>query len=168
LTFNPRPNDYNEPFLTVFVERDSPVVNLDTIEAILARLDGYQAKLAILANYSREEFLQDFTKVESAKHLLQVSIECCLDIAHHIVADEGYRTAQDYYDTFVILNEEGILPDEYMSTLRKIVSFRNRLVHLYWDVDDDTIYGILQQNLPDFRIYVNYILNFLQGQSKTE
>jgi uncharacterized protein YutE (UPF0331/DUF86 family) len=144
------------------------VVNLNTIEAILARLDSYQTKLTILANYSKEEFLQDFTKIESAKHLLQVSIECCLDIAHRIVADEGYRTAQDYYDTFVVLNEEGILPDEFMSTLRKIVSFRNRLVYLYWDVDDDTIYNIIQQNLADFKIFVNYVLDFLQEQSKRE
>ncbi|MFQ5613149.1 MAG: DUF86 domain-containing protein, partial [Anaerolineae bacterium] len=87
------------------------MVSRDTVESILNRLEDYRAKLSILAGYSQEDFLQDFTKVESAKHLLQVSIECCLDIAHHIVADEGYRTPQDSYDTLVVLHEEGILPD---------------------------------------------------------
>jgi uncharacterized protein YutE (UPF0331/DUF86 family) len=114
------------------------VVNLNTIIAILNNLDDYQAKLAILAAYPTEEFLDDFTKVESAKHLLQISIQSCLDIAQHIIADEGYRVAQDSYDAFVILNEEGVLPDSFMPTLRHMVSFRNRVVHLYWDVDDET------------------------------
>lgn len=70
------------------------MVKLKTITSILNNLRNYQNKLSILASYAREDFLQDFTKVESAKHLLQVSIECCLDIAHHVVADEGYRTPQ--------------------------------------------------------------------------
>ena len=92
--------------------------------------------------------------------MLQVSIECCLDIAHHIVADEGYRSPTDYYDTFVVLHENGIVPESFLPTLRQMVSFRNRVVHLYWDVDDVTVYQILQSDLNDFEAYVRYILDF--------
>ena len=138
------------------------MVDLDTLNSILNNLQSYLEKLAILASRPEEVFLQDFTNVESAKHLLQVSLECCLDIAHHVVADEGYRTPTDYYDTFVVLNEKQILPNAFMPTLRQMVSFRNRLVHLYWDVDDATVYHILQENLGDFETYVGYILDFVQ------
>jgi uncharacterized protein YutE (UPF0331/DUF86 family) len=144
------------------------VVKPKTITAILNHLRDYQDKLTILAGYSEEGFLQDFTKVESAKHLLQVSIECCLDLAHHIVADEGYRTPRDSYDSFVVLNEEGILPDSFMPTLRQMVSFRNRTVHLYWELDDDVVYDILQNNLGDFETFVEYVLSFMEQQSGTE
>lgn len=136
------------------------MVSPKTLASILNNLRNYQAKLTILAGYPRGEFIQDFTKVESAKHLLQVSIECCLDIAHHIAADEGYRTPQDSYDAFVVLNEEGILPDDFLPVLRQMVSFRNRVVHIYWDVDDSALYDILQQNLVDFEVFVKYILSF--------
>jgi len=34
-----------------------------------------------------------------------------------------------------------------MPTLRRMVSFRNRVVHLYWDVDDATVYRIALQHL---------------------
>jgi uncharacterized protein YutE (UPF0331/DUF86 family) len=131
-------------------------------------LEDYLAKLSILANYSEETFLNDFTKVESAKHLLQVSIEACLNIAHHIVADEGYRPAKNYYDTFVILNEQDILPDSFMPILRQMVSFRNRTVHLYWELDDDAVYDILQNNLSDFETFVDHILSFMEGQTDAE
>ncbi len=144
------------------------MVNLKTTTFILNNLRSYQDKLSILAGYSREDFLQDFTKVESAKHLLQVSIECCLDIAHHIVADEGYRTPQDSYDTFIILHEQDILPDSFMPVLRQMISFRNRVVHLYWDVNDVTVYDITQQNLADFNTFVGHILSFINQQSNTE
>ena len=100
--------------------------------------------------------------------MLQVSIESCLDLAQHIVADEGYRTPNSYYDTFVVLHEVGILPDDLMPTLRQMVGFRNRAVHLYWEIDDATVYRILQQNLGDFDIYVGYILGFIQSRRDEE
>jgi len=129
------------------------LVNPKTLNSILNNLRGRLEKLTVLATLPQAAFLQDFTNVESAKHLLQVSIECCLDIAHHIVSDEGYRTPDDYYDTFVILGENGILPEAFMPTLRQMVSFRNRVVHLYWDVDDAMVYCILQENLEDLDVY---------------
>jgi uncharacterized protein YutE (UPF0331/DUF86 family) len=139
------------------------MVNPDTLGSILSNLRGYLDKLSILAALPEEAFLQEFTNVESAKRLLQVSIECCLDIAHHIVADEGYRTPADNYDTFVVLSENGVLPNAFMPTLRQMVSFRNRVVHLYWDVDDATVYHIMQSDLGDFETYIDYVLNFTQG-----
>ncbi len=60
--------------------------------------------------------------------------------------------------------EEGILPDSFMPILRQIVSFRNRVVHLYWDLNDATVYDIVQQNLGDFETYVSHILSFFDNQ----
>ncbi len=140
------------------------MVDPATLTSILNNLRGYLRKLEVLAALPREAFLANFANVESAKHLLQVSIECCLDIAHHIVADEGYRTPSDYYDTFAVLHENGILPASFMPTLRKMVGFRNRLVHLYWEVDDEIVYRILRENLNDFETYIKYILDFTQKE----
>ena len=144
------------------------MVNPDALASIISNLQGYLKKLTILSALSEDAFLKDFTNVESTKHLLQVSVECCLDIAHHIVADEGYRTPTDYYDTFVVLHEIGILPDGFMPTLRQMVSFRNRVVHLYWKVDDAVVYRILQENLDDFETYIRYVLDYVQKEQNEE
>jgi uncharacterized protein YutE (UPF0331/DUF86 family) len=84
------------------------VVKPQKVLSILNSLRGYREKLGQLAAVLETEFLRDFTKVESAKHLLQISIESCIDIAHHIIADNGYRAPQDSYDAFVAL----VLPPE--------------------------------------------------------
>lgn len=144
------------------------MVDPETLGSILDNLQGYLDKLAILAALPQEKFTQDFTNEESAKHLLQVSVECCLDLAHHVVSDEGYRTPENYYDTFVVLHEEGILPADFMPTLRQMVSFRNRVVHLYWDLDSDIVYHILQENLDDFERYIDYILDYFQDEVAEE
>ncbi|MEK7325666.1 MAG: DUF86 domain-containing protein [Chloroflexota bacterium] len=133
--------------------------------SMLNNLRDYRQKLGRLAELSEADFLADFTKVESAKHLLQVSVEACLDIAHHIVADGGYRTPQDSFDTFVVLNEEKILPDDFLPILRQMTSFRNRVVHLYWDVDDQIVYQTAQHNLADLDRFAQLISNYLARES---
>ncbi len=40
--------------------------------------------------------------------------------------------------------------------------FRNRLIHLYWEVDDNQIYEILQSRLDDFKTFLDQIGKFLK------
>ena len=49
------------------------------------------------------------------------------------------------------------MPDDFLPTARQMVRFRNRLVHLYWEVDDEIVYQILQNNLADFDRFARYI-----------
>jgi uncharacterized protein YutE (UPF0331/DUF86 family) len=133
------------------------------VSSRINQLRDYLSKLRILADLSPEDFGADFKNVESAKHLLQVAIGCCLDLAQHIVADAGFRTPNDYYDAFVILSEHDIVPAGFLPTLRQMVSFRNRVVHLYWEVDNAMLYRILQENLTDFDTYVAYVLDYTES-----
>lgn len=142
------------------------MVSPEKIESILLNLKGYMEKLSQLAAINREEFLADFTKVESAKHLFQVSVECCLDVSNHIIASERFRAPKSYAESFEIMCEQGILPQALLPTLRQMVQFRNRLVHLYWEVDAEIIYEILQKNLVDFDVFTNYIVQYLDSQRK--
>jgi uncharacterized protein YutE (UPF0331/DUF86 family) len=48
-----------------------------------------------------------------------------------------------------VLVERSILPAAMREPLRAMARFRNRLVHLYWDVDDALVHRYLQECLPD-------------------
>ena len=140
------------------------MVRPDKVEGILANLKRNVEKLVRLSALSREDFLADFTKVESAKHLFQVAVESCLDVSNHIIASERFRSPKNYAESFEILTEQGIFPSTFLPTLRRMVQFRNRLVHLYWEIDAEIIYEILQKNLGDFDIFVKHILSYMAGQ----
>ncbi len=45
------------------------------------------------------------------------------------------RAPADYREVFVILKENGILDEDLTLNLRKMAGLRNRLVHLYWEID---------------------------------
>jgi uncharacterized protein YutE (UPF0331/DUF86 family) len=140
------------------------VVNVKKIQGLLDNLKTYVGYLRNIAQTERAAFLSDPAKIGGAKYYLQTAIAACIDLGNHIIAAEHYRPPKDYRDIFTVLNETGVLPSEFTVTLRRMAGLRNRLVHLYWEVDDAQIYDDLQNHLGDFDTYVQHILAFLQRQ----
>ena len=125
------------------------MVNKPKLDQMLSNLQRYLQTLETLAGVPRNEFLGDPDKIGNAKYHFVIAIECCIDIANHIVASEGYRLPKDNADSFVVLVEVGIVEESLRDPLRAMAQFRNRLVHLYWDVDDEKVYEFLQRSLSD-------------------
>ena len=98
-----------------------------------------------LAATPREAFLGNADKIGNAKYHIVIAVECCIDIANHVIASENYRFPRDNADSFAVLVAEGILPGESREPLEAMARVRNRLVHLYWDVDDPRIHDYLQE-----------------------
>jgi len=138
------------------------LVKPEVIENRIKKLQNYLEKLSELKTINKNEFISDFRNSNSAKYLLQVSIECCLDIANHIIASEKYRSPDDYADSFRVLNEQKIVPDSLIDKLVEMAKFRNRIVHVYWEVDEDLIYDIIQNYLNDFELFIQSILKVLE------
>ena len=137
------------------------MVEPEVIENRTRKLQGFLEKLSQLAKTNKQDFLSDFRNTESAKYLLQVSVECCLDIANHIIASEKFRSPTDYADSFRVLHEQSLVPDDLIGSLEEMAKFRNRLVHIYWEIDEDLIYEIIQNNLNDFSRFIQAILKLL-------
>lgn len=137
------------------------MVNLEKIQTILERLKQNLQQLTELSQLSSEDLINDYTKINSAKYLLQIAIEGCISIGHHIIASEGFRTPQDYSDIFKVLFEQQIISENFFQEMQKMARFRNRLVHIYWEVDDLAVFDILQHSLKDFEIFAQNILSYL-------
>lgn len=39
--------------------------------------------------------------------------------------------------------------------------FRNRLVHMYWDIDDEAVYTFLQSSLSDLQDFASSIAQWI-------
>ncbi|NSW76945.1 MAG: DUF86 domain-containing protein [Candidatus Atribacteria bacterium] len=108
-----------------------------------------------------ESFLENPDKIDSTKYNLIIAIESAMDLCNHLISYNGFRSPQDYADTFEILKEQGIFDEFLTLRLKAMARFRNRLVHLYWEVDNQTLYKILQDNLEDFVLFLKKITSFL-------
>ncbi len=142
------------------------MVNSDRIEALLAQLDEYVAQLRELAGYPEPELVGDRVRLNATKYSLVVAIEICLDIAGHLVTREGWRRPRDYADTFAVLGEAGVIDTAFAATLGEMAHFRNRLVHLYAEVDAARIYQILQNDLSDFGRFEAAVLDYVAGRTR--
>ena len=133
------------------------MVNKAKLDQLLTRLRGYLGELRGLAAVPAGPFLSDRDKVGNAKYHFVIAIECCIDIANHIIASENFRFPKDNADSFAVLIEEGVLPETLRESLRDIARFRNRLVHIYWEVDDGRVYEYLQTVLGDFHSFARAV-----------
>lgn len=133
------------------------MVDRPKLDQMLTNLRRYLGVLRSLAGTERETFLVNPDKIGNAKYHLVIAIECCIDVANHIIASENYRFPKDNADSFTVLVEEKILARECSEPLRAMARFRNRLVHLYWEVDDRRVHDYLQEGLADIESFVTAV-----------
>lgn len=140
-------------------------MNKEKIYRQLSLLNNYLKELNSLKNTPFEEFEENSITRAAAERLLQVAIETVQNIGNHIIASRGYRNPKDYADIFRVLEEEKILPHDFSENLQQMAEFRNRLVHVYWDIDIKKLYDIMQNNLEDFERFAQIIINELEKEN---
>jgi uncharacterized protein YutE (UPF0331/DUF86 family) len=133
------------------------VVDKPKLDQMLFNLRRYLGVLRGLAATPRAAFLDSPDKIGNAKYHLVIGIECCIDIANHIIASENYRFPKDHADSFSVLVEERVLARDSRDRLTAMARFRNRLVHLYADVDDQRVHEYLPEGLADIEEFANTI-----------
>ena len=135
------------------------MISTQRITDKLGQLDEYLDLLAQAGNAPRDSFLADKILIGGAKYYLQVSIECCLDIANHIISAERFRAPRDYADTFKVLEEKDIIEKELSTKLRQMAKFRNRLVHLYGEIEDTYVYQFINEDLADIQDFKKVVID---------
>lgn len=104
-----------------------------------------------------EELRTDRDKRNMVLHAMLVSIQSFIDIANHIIVQKKMREPSTYREAFDILAEAGVIPLKMADGLSDLAAFRNMLVHIYWRLDIDTVYGILQEDLGALREFARVV-----------
>ncbi len=139
-----------------------PLFDQEIMVRLVTELRKSVARLRDLSTLSEDEFLKDPDKIGSAKYHFIVAIECCIDMCNHVIARNGFRAPEDYGDTFRVMSERGAFKPDFSDELVNMAKFRNRLVHLYWEVEDRLVYEILQTRLADFKKLLDALAKFLK------
>jgi uncharacterized protein YutE (UPF0331/DUF86 family) len=112
-------------------------------------LEGYLAELRSFQSVRREDFVREPALHHLAERFLHLACESVLDIAQHVIADQGYRQAQSYKDAMDVLWEEGLIGRDLADRLKGWMGFRNVLVHLYLAIDHGRTYDAIRDDLGD-------------------
>ena len=78
----------------------------------LSELDEYYKQIREYKQITISLYSADWKIQRIVERTLQMMIETCVDLASHIIADQGYRIPKSYADTFKVLHEEKIVSGE--------------------------------------------------------
>lgn len=137
------------------------MVNFQKIDKQLQMLKKFLDILKQLSHLPPSEFAGDPRNYGSAERFLQLAIETTLNIGNHIISAQNFEAPQDYSEIFLILGKHNVLPKDFADELTNMARFRNRLVHIYWEVDTLRVYNIIQTKLGDFEDFMRHVLAFL-------
>jgi len=143
-----------------------PLYDQEKMAKLVSELRKSVARLKSIGQLPYEAFVNDPDKIGSSKYHFIVAIESCIDMCNHVIARNGYRVPDDYGDTFIVMSEAGAFDSKFAEALRNMAKFRNRLVHLYWELDERQVYDILQNRLVDFKKFLDYLAKFLEWESR--
>ncbi len=111
--------------------------------------------------FSLEDLEKDRDKRNMVLHAMLVSIQAAIDISSHMISQDGLQRPATYREGFDILAQAGLISQELAADLSDLAGFRNVLVHIYWDLDLEEVYGILQNDLETLRSFREEIRELL-------
>ena len=143
-------------------------LSIDRIEKNLSLIQEFLIELKKLSLMSVEEFLSDKRNPAAAESYLRRSLEAIFDVSRHILAKSyGFKDIE-YKKLALELGEKGIVEKEYSRTLVKMAGYRNRLVHLYHEIEPREIFDILKNRLPDIERFISEMVGFIESYKKRE
>jgi uncharacterized protein YutE (UPF0331/DUF86 family) len=84
----------------------------------------------------------------------------------HVTSRLSARTPEGYADCFEAMRDAAMLSPGLAERLGRMARFRNRLVHVYWRIDNERLWTILQENLGDLDEYLAAVGTLLDRASQ--
>jgi len=129
----------------------------------LAQIDSYLSQISEFSKISANTYKNEWKTQRIVERTLQILIETCVDIANHIISDQGMRLPTGYADAFEVLKKAKVIAKKLGETMERMAKFRNVVVHQYEKVDPVIVVYILHNNLRDFEKYKKAIIRYLSG-----
>jgi uncharacterized protein YutE (UPF0331/DUF86 family) len=121
------------------------VTDRDVILRKLTSLRDHAGRVRRRRPAEVETFRDDVDRQDATSMSLLVAVQNALDIALHLVSDEGWGVPASYAESFELLREHQVVDARLSQELINLATLRNRLAHGYGTVDVDRLW----RELPD-------------------
>lgn len=101
-----------------------------------------------------EEFKTDEDSQDVVLFNLMQAIHGCVDLAAHIVSDEGYGMAGSMQEFFELLSQQQLISADLAGNMGKAVGFRNLIAHEYARIDLERVYSVASDGIRDLEQFL--------------
>ena len=119
-------------------------------------------RLKLLAEMPKDEFCNSEDAIDIAENRLRRALEALFDLGRHMLVKSGAGVPSDYRSVIKMLQESGLLPEDYANKITGMAGYRNRLIHDYNKVTPEELYHILQTRLIDLELFCQYMVEHVQ------
>lgn len=105
-------------------------------------------------------FTSDYTRQDAAVLNIMRACEQSIDLANYLVKKEKLGVPSDSAESFDLLAKGEILPTDLSSRLRKMIGFRNTVVHEYRPVNMKIVKTIITEDLTDIIRFTEIVLPY--------
>jgi len=109
----------------------------------LGRLADTVAEMTTRLDQLRERGLRSWVEELAALHALQVQAQALIDMVMRLAAELGY-SPETPRDAATALEAEAVIGREEWAFIRRLVAFRNIVVHEYASVDMELVRRIIR------------------------
>ena len=137
------------------------MINKELVIRKLVKLKEYLEELRPLTQYTFSEYQQNNLVKRSSERILMLVVEVASDINSHFCVKLFKKPPTSYFDSFLMMGELKILDDAFAKRLAQSAGLRNRLIHEYEDIDDETVHSLLTEAINDYTKYIEIVKNFI-------
>ena len=106
-------------------------------------------------------FIRDVDRQDIVAFNLHLAVENCIDIAAHIISENGWGVPGSASEMFYLLEEKGFVESALTERMIKAVGLRNLIVHEYGDIDLKRLFTIVREDLNDLTVFLSTVFRKL-------
>jgi len=104
-----------------------------------------------------DEFLANDVLQDALLFQLQLAIQTCIEVAAHIVSDEGLGAPAGNSELFYLLNDAGIIDLPMTEQMVGAVGFKNLIAHEYGRMDMRIAYQVVTENFLELGQFIHVV-----------
>ncbi|QGN07407.1 DUF86 domain-containing protein [Halorhabdus sp. CBA1104] len=140
------------------------MVDEEVVVTKLEQVNEFAHDLEEMRGLSKDQYVSDIVIQRAVERTFMNLIQSCIDLAQHIRAAEDLTAARTSKEEIEALGKEGIISAETQERLEEAVGFRNVLAHRYGDVDHETVYEVLHEDLHWFEQFQQEVAQWFRKQ----
>lgn len=140
------------------------MVDEDVVAAKLADLADRISRVRKHRPGSAKTLGEDRDALDLVSFNLMLAVQTCVDVASHLIADEGWTTARDLREIFHRLHEHGVLSRETADALGRATGLRNVVAHVYAQADPELIFRGASSGLDDLERFSREIAAWIEDR----
>ena len=109
---------------------------------------------------AKDAFAEDYTRQDAAILNLMRACEQSIDLANYLVKKEKLGVPADSSQSFDLLEKEGLIPGDLSISLKKMIGFRNIVIHEYQSVSIDIVITIITRDLDEIIRFTEIVLPY--------